>query len=557
MNFLTVNNLSVFKTALRPVLVLLAVLAMTIPSEAAPGKNTDGLYRYLLNGSISELRKKGNAMIGVNPDSCLMYFSAAAARYDENLSDEEKDACIGAINNLGYVYFFAFNNPLKSYEYLLKALKLSEETGVDASQPHIYLNIANIFASMGEHIEAVKYLKKSIRVSAAHKADDIFIISFIGLINQVYIDGDTSLKSIAEEIKLFRNADLDHSTELYDYALLYLAGVEAAEKGEYTAAINSFEKALKSINTRLTPERYDFTIRSAIAKVQLLQNDFPGAIGNLHKILTISDAPDIRVSVYSQMSEAFQKRGDIDSSNHYRKLYLELSDSILHKGQLQTLHGLDNQYVTDKLNATIEKSAADRRYYLRIVGIVSAALLLILAAVIWAWISRRRLAKANRLLYEKNREDVLASELQPKAPETKEVSEAPETETPADAKAEAEVDAEAKELAGRIAEVFASSRDVFSQEFALERLAYLTGAPVKKVSKCLNDTMNTNFINEVQKCRIREACRLFEDTETNGRLTIEAISDMVGFKSRSNFVQVFKKITGLTPSQYQKMSRER
>lgn len=557
MNMLTLNNLAVYKAVLRTVLLLLVVLTGALPASAftSNGKDAGRLYEQLVNGDLAQLKEKGKKMIEVNPDSSVMYFSAVAARYDDNLSDEEKDLCIGSLNNLGYVYFFVYNNPLKSYEYLLKALKLSEETGINTSQPHIYLNIANIFASMGENREAVKYLKKSIRSSATLHANDILVISFVGLINQIFTGEGGTFKSIGEEIKIFKNAGLDSSTELYDFALLYLAGVEAAEKGEYAAAIKSFEKALKSINTRLTPERYDFTIRSAIAKVQLLQNDFPGAIGNLHKILTISDAPDIRVPVYSQMSEAFQKRGDIDSSNHYRKLYLELSDSILHKGQLQTLHGLDNQYVTDKLNATIEKSAADRRYYLRIVGIVSAALLLILAVVIWGWISRRRLAKANRLLYEKNREDVLASEPQPqpKTPEVSETSEEPAAEEPV----AAEEDAEARELAGRIAEVFATSRDVFSQEFALERLAYLTGVSVRKVSRCLNDTMNTNFINEVQKCRIREACRLFEDTEANGRLTIEAISDMVGFKSRSNFVQVFKKITGLTPSQYQKMSRER
>jgi len=91
----------------------------------------------------------------------------------------------------------------------------------------------------------------------------------------------------------------------------------------------------------------------------------------------------------------------------------------------------------------------------------------------------------------------------------------------------------------------------------MERLAYLVGASERRVSRCLNNAMGTNFINEVQKSRIREACRLFEDEKASSTLTIMAISDMVGFKSRSNFVQVFKKLTGLTPSQYQKMSRDR
>ena len=55
--------------------------------------------------------------------------------------------------------------------------------------------------------------------------------------------------------------------------------------------------------------------------------------------------------------------------------------------------------------------------------------------------------------------------------------------------------------------------------------------------------------------RIREACRRLSDP-ARSNLTIEAISDELGFRSRSNFNTVFKKITGLTPGSYQKFARE-
>lgn len=78
-------------------LILLVLQAVSVPSASAstaPGKDAGRLYEQLVNGDIRELRLKGNAMIRVNPDSSLMYFSAAAARYDENLPDSDKDACI-------------------------------------------------------------------------------------------------------------------------------------------------------------------------------------------------------------------------------------------------------------------------------------------------------------------------------------------------------------------------------------------------------------------------------------------------------------------------------
>ena len=525
---------------------LVAAMLLAAPQATAvttAEKNTDRLYQHLLNGNLQELKKRGNDLIVENPDSSVMYFSAVAARYNDNLPDSDKDVCIGALNNLGYVYFYAFNNPLKAYDYLLRALRLSEETGIKTSLPHLYLNIANVYASMGEGRETVEYLKKSVHVFADLKNNDILVISFIGLLNQVYVAGISDISGCREEIAIFTKSGIDSSTPLYDYASLMLKGIGYSNRGRYAEAIEAFRQAEKTINSPLTPERDYFVIGSAIAKAQSLQGNLSGAIGILHGILGKTDAPDIRGSVYNQLAESYQKAGNADSANYYSRRYLELSDSVLHKGQLETLRGLDNQYMTDKLNAHIEKSARDRRNLM----IVSGALLIILAFGVWALISRRRLLHANQLLYEKNREVFLSPETQPtdRPEEDGESHEAHDDEGTVDSG-----------LEKRITEIF-SSGDVCSQDFTLERLAYLTGAPVRKVSRCLNDTMHTNFIAELQKARIREACRLFEDVEANGNLTIEAIAEMSGFKSRSNFVHVFKKLTGQTPSQYQKMSRER
>lgn len=556
------------------ILLSLTTLFAPTPAEAITRNgNSDRLYQQLVNGDICELRKKGVDMIAEKPDSSIMYFSAVAARYSDALGADEKEACIGSLNNLGYIYFYEYNNPVKAFDYLLKSLKLSEETGDNTTLPHIYLNMANVYASMGEGVETVKYLKKSIHSSAEQKAHNIMVISFVGLLNQIYVADEAPLSSISSEIDIFLNSTINPSTELYEYATLFLKGIEQSDRKDYESAIQTFRQALNSIDSRYTPERYGFIIGSAIAKIQLRQGNLEAALDHYRSILANNSAPDVKVSVYSQLSEAFKRSGNIDSANHYSRLYLELSDSILHHGQLQTLHGLDTQYMTDKLNAHIEKATRDRRYYLGIVAIVSVALVIILALGLWAWVSRRRLINANKLLYEKSRRDLLESEPQTASaikrddiPEEDVLAEThdeesdtnhPEDETGADEPHAKEAEEYDPELVAKITEVFSTSRDVFSQEFSLERLAYLAGASVRKVSRCLNDMMGTNFINEVQKSRIREACRLFEDEKTNSTLTIMAISDMVGFKSRSNFVQVFKKVTGLTPSQYQKMSREK
>ena len=253
MNIKTISNIIIHIT-LRHVIIAVVTLAMAPPSLAITrSSNDDRLYQQLVNGDLMQLRRTGTDMITTKPDSSLMYFSAVVARYADDLKPDEKEACIGSLNNLGYIYFYEFNNPVKSYDYLLKALKMSEETGIDSTLPHIFLNIANVYASMGEGGESVKYLKKSIQSSAALKAYDILVISFIGLLNQIYVAEAATLDSITGEIETFRNSGIEPSTELYRYATLFLKGIQESAGDDYDDAVRTFGQALKTIDSTIHP----------------------------------------------------------------------------------------------------------------------------------------------------------------------------------------------------------------------------------------------------------------------------------------------------------------
>lgn len=57
--------------------------------------------------------------------------------------------------------------------------------------------------------------------------------------------------------------------------------------------------------------------------------------------------------------------------------------------------------------------------------------------------------------------------------------------------------------------------------------------------------------------RIREACRRIDNHADYGNYSTEAIGETVGFNSRSAFATAFKKITGLSASEYRKISLQR
>jgi AraC-like DNA-binding protein len=75
------------------------------------------------------------------------------------------------------------------------------------------------------------------------------------------------------------------------------------------------------------------------------------------------------------------------------------------------------------------------------------------------------------------------------------------------------------------------------------------------LSHIINDSLESNFFGLINGYRIEEAKRMLLD-DNYDHLSIEGIAKSVGFKSRSVFYPVFKKIVGVTPTQFKKEAQE-
>jgi AraC-like DNA-binding protein len=71
------------------------------------------------------------------------------------------------------------------------------------------------------------------------------------------------------------------------------------------------------------------------------------------------------------------------------------------------------------------------------------------------------------------------------------------------------------------------------------------------VSQVINEVMEKGFFEMLAWYRVEEARKILSG-DTGFRLTIEEVADRVGYNSKSSFNTVFKKHTGLTPSQFRK-----
>lgn len=111
------------------------------------------------------------------------------------------------------------------------------------------------------------------------------------------------------------------------------------------------------------------------------------------------------------------------------------------------------------------------------------------------------------------------------------------------------------ELLDRICNVMENDEEICQSGFSVERLASLTESKYKTVSQLIHERYGCNFNSFLNEYRIKVACKRMNDLAHYGNYTIEAISLSVGFRSRTSFVTSFKRITGLTPSEYQQQAR--
>lgn len=93
--------------------------------------------------------------------------------------------------------------------------------------------------------------------------------------------------------------------------------------------------------------------------------------------------------------------------------------------------------------------------------------------------------------------------------------------------------------------------EVFRQSDAIAQVVGTADIPERSLKRRFKAATGTTMIEQVQNLRIEEAKRLLED----GSWGVDDISAEVGYEEAAFFRRVFKRRTGLTPSEYRRMFR--
>jgi AraC-like DNA-binding protein len=99
--------------------------------------------------------------------------------------------------------------------------------------------------------------------------------------------------------------------------------------------------------------------------------------------------------------------------------------------------------------------------------------------------------------------------------------------------------------------IMISKKPYINNELNLYDLANFLNVSSSYLSYILNTCLDINFYQFVNKYRVEEAQRRIKNNDAQ-KFTLLTIAFESGFNSKASFNRIFKNITGLTPSEYQK-----
>ncbi|MDH7806923.1 MULTISPECIES: helix-turn-helix domain-containing protein [unclassified Rhizobium] len=100
-----------------------------------------------------------------------------------------------------------------------------------------------------------------------------------------------------------------------------------------------------------------------------------------------------------------------------------------------------------------------------------------------------------------------------------------------------------RDIIARVDRLMAAQALYRDENLNLSRLAKRLGLPSRQISGAINRSLGVNVSQYVNQLRIREACRLLEETDQS----VTAIMLSSGFQTKSNFNREFRRVTGMSP----------
>ena len=550
-----------FKKQLYAILIMLLASVMMLEANAYNVNQ----YNQWVKVSTEELMRRGQDYLQNKGwvDSAMVCYSIVANRVqNNNLESKEKYQIARALNNLGYIYATYYYDFQKAYENLNKSMELSKLYGFDNNLAYSYLNMASIFdnrnrlfANDALSTEALDNTKLAFDFAVKAQEWNVAVTSIYNMLEMIH--NKTDFELIAPDLVRFKNLQLTDSVEMWQCTRMFCKATEAFQAGQYQQALNYYEKMLGEAQ-KITTNRQQCVIKAMQQKAAVLavMRHYEEAISCLREVEHIALDHSMQselIDNYRAMAQVYDAMGNQKMAEQLDYKFLKARDEFIKKSHAEMVEKsrfLDEMRRVNDQVAQIQAKHERTHQLLLMMSLIAAIILIAMVLLVRSNIKQRNYI---RHLYEKNVQllDVKVSAEQP-------VSHSVGKQEDSAPKYQSQLDQESKDrLFERIKNVMDDIAIICKPDFSLQQLAVQVGSNYKYVSQVVNERYGKSFKQVLNEQRVREACRILNDPNQSAHLTIEAIAANLGFNSRSNFTVTFKRITGISPSDFMKMAKEK
>lgn len=331
----------------------------------------------------------------------------------------------------------------------------------------------------------------------------------------------------------------NHSLKFIEAKALNNLGIVLAMKNNLDLAYVQFNRSFKLLNSQeLKDESICETLNNLIY-LHYIHHEYDSVFRLASDQIELSiklNYPITLAKAYMHLSNAFKATDQFDSALVYSEKFYQLKDSLFnlevaqrislaeYKSQIKLLN------VQNDLNESNLKASKYRNFIL--LSILIGSLFVIIRLIIIY--SNQK--KANRLLF---------SQVQEMLRHRQDVKQIQHSETFA-------LKTDMKELLFNKLIKWEESLGYLAQNCTLDMVSKACETNSKYLSIIISEYYKKRFPEYVNDLRIKHILDQLQKDKMIGRYSIEAMSQMSGYKSTTTFVGAFKNFTGLTPSAYLK-----
>lgn len=389
---------------------------MLIACACSNPRNDRDEYSCLRNRLDEAVRLQFDAD---STNQAMLIYSDVADSYRPDMSSEVKQLVVEALNRMWYVYYFELFDYADATECLETGFDICESDSIEASR--LYLNKGVTFSLLllrQKNPSFAIFELADTNLREAHRQSVLsgnINVADYALLNLVVLYDKMScrinvLDSMLDETIAMHDGETDGEFG-FGKTLFVIAGYFQEEK--YDCIIETIDNTLAANNYSADEIRNKYQLLLYKARALTESGQQVEAVRLLDSIKNDADSSglvDVLIPVYELKAQAFSDMNRPLDAARQMLAYYEQRDELLSEGTLMSITELPLIHDIDKSRKKLLKEKYERNIVTVYTLIVSVSLLLLSALVVIIVRKNRKLKNANRILFQRNEEQLMAFE---------------------------------------------------------------------------------------------------------------------------------------------------